>query len=83
MGESRVEPQRRDVYDLMVADQHEFVASGVIVHNCVWACHELNVGTSALMYLNAISTMCGECDTPNSKKLTNCTVCGAALPDAA
>lgn len=27
-----------DVYDLTVADAHEFVASGVIVHNCTWAC---------------------------------------------
>lgn len=26
-----------DVFDLQVEDEHEFVASGVIVHNCVWA----------------------------------------------
>lgn len=25
------------VYDLQVRDNHEFVAAGVIVHNCVWA----------------------------------------------
>ncbi len=26
-----------DVYDLMVADAHEFCVNGMIVHNCVWA----------------------------------------------
>jgi len=31
----------RPVYDLQVADSHEFVAAGVIVHNCVWAISEL------------------------------------------
>jgi phage terminase large subunit-like protein len=49
----------------------------------VWAATELNVGTSALMYLAAISTMCGVCDMPNSKKVSNCKGCGAALDVAA
>lgn len=49
----------------------------------VWSCHELNVGTSALVYLNAISTMCGSCDMPNSKKASACRGCGAALDVAA
>lgn len=41
--------ERRDVYDLMVAEAHEFVAAGVIVHNCVWAVMELtdNFGAAA------------------------------------
>lgn len=41
--------ERRDVYDLTVADAHEFVAAGVIVHNCVWAITELtgNFGADA------------------------------------
>lgn len=30
-----------DVYDISVQDVHEFVASGVIVHNCVWAFTDL------------------------------------------
>jgi len=49
----------------------------------VWACHELNVGTSALVYLSAISTMCEQCDMPNSKKATLCRGCGTALAHAA
>ncbi len=28
--------ERRPVYDLTVADQHEFFADGLLVHNCVW-----------------------------------------------
>ena len=28
---------RQPVYDLTVADAHEFTAAGVIVHNCVWS----------------------------------------------
>ena len=41
--------ERRDVYDLMVADAHEFTAAGIIVHNCVWAVTELtgNFGADA------------------------------------
>ena len=32
---------RADVYDLYVEDVHEFVAQGVVVHNCVWALTDL------------------------------------------
>jgi hypothetical protein len=39
--------ERHDVYDLTVADAHEFVAAGVIVHNCVWALTELTDNFSA------------------------------------
>jgi phage terminase large subunit-like protein len=49
----------------------------------VWAAHELNVGTSALVYLSAISTMCEKCEMPNSKKSTACRGCGTALSSAA
>jgi phage terminase large subunit-like protein len=49
----------------------------------IWACHELNVGVSALVYLNAISTMCTKCDMPNSRKSTVCRGCGAVLESAA
>ena len=34
---------RADVYDLTVDGAHEFVAAGVIVHNCVFALTELMV----------------------------------------
>lgn len=49
----------------------------------VWAATELNVGTSALMYLAAISNMCLNCDMPNSKRSAVCRECGSALPEAA
>ena len=44
---SYVNSERRDVYDLSVADVHEFTASGVIVHNCIWALLELSRRGSA------------------------------------
>jgi phage terminase large subunit-like protein len=50
---------------------------------CVWSCTELNVGTSALAYLSAISVLCGECELPNRRKATVCRGCGAVLPQAA
>lgn len=31
----RAMPERVDCYDLEVADQHEFFASGILVHNCI------------------------------------------------
>ena len=36
-----------DVYDLQVEGSHEFVAEGVIVHNCVWAMTYLGVVLSS------------------------------------
>ena len=30
-----------DVYDLQIDGEHEFFANGILVHNCVWAFHEL------------------------------------------
>lgn len=34
----------RDVYNLHVKDCHEFIANGVLVHNCVWAITDLCLG---------------------------------------
>jgi predicted phage terminase large subunit-like protein len=48
----------------------------------VWAAHELNTGTSALAYLNAISRICAECDMANRLKATVCKGCGAELDEA-
>lgn len=79
---SYAEPVRQNVYDLMVAERHEFVAAGVVVHNCIWAATELAVGASAMNYLMQISKMCGKCDTPNTKRSFLCSACGAQLPDA-
>lgn len=41
------EPKRHDVYDLTVADAHEFVANGVLVHNCVWLVTHLGAAQPA------------------------------------
>lgn len=49
----------------------------------VWACHELNVGASSLVYLSAISKMCISCEMPNRKRDSVCRGCGADLPEAA
>lgn len=73
------ETVRRDVYDLMVAGRPEFVAAGIIVHNCVWAAVELQVGASAMLYLSAISKVCNACDMPNRKSDTSCRGCGDPL----
>lgn len=45
----------------------------------IWAATELNVGASALMYLNSISTMCLMCNLPSRKTAVACVHCGAAL----
>jgi predicted phage terminase large subunit-like protein len=45
----------------------------------IWACHELNMGTSAIAYLSAISRMCPECELPNRRKATVCKDCGTEL----
>ena len=51
----------RDVYDLMIAGVHEFTASGVIVHNCVWAISELK-GLSVAEWGTAYGThRCAKC----------------------
>lgn len=41
MAHISVSSVRADVFDLSVADCHEFVADGVVVHNCVWALTDL------------------------------------------
>jgi len=35
-----------DVYDIQVAEHHEFLASGVIVHNCVWGLTDLLIDSA-------------------------------------
>lgn len=51
----------------------------------VWAATELNVGSSAMVWLSAISKACPnpQCHLPNKRASTNCRVCGTALPEAA
>jgi phage terminase large subunit-like protein len=75
------EPAKKDVYDLMVAQQHEFVAAGAVVHNCVWACTELNMGASAAIWLSAISSMCDnpDCGFANTKGAAFCLRCREPL----
>jgi hypothetical protein len=65
---------RRDVYDLTVADAHEFVASGVIVHNC-WGVAELK-GLSAGSWLAAYGTVrCERCETAYAETMGACPTC--------
>jgi phage terminase large subunit-like protein len=72
--------ERRDVYDLTVADVHEFCASGVIVHNCVWAFTELK-GLSAGDWLEAYGVVtcpaekCGRAFVGSDKDGTKRTAC--------
>jgi phage terminase large subunit-like protein len=49
---------------------------------CVWAATELSMGTSALIYLNAISIECLKCEQVNRKSSTVCKGCGAPLAEA-
>jgi ribosomal protein L40E len=49
----------------------------------VWAGHELQMNSSAMIYLSAISKLCMKCDMPNKKVSTVCRGCGAQLPEAA
>jgi hypothetical protein len=71
---------RHDVYDLTVADAHEFVASGVIVHNCVWALLHLaggNQGSWGIVYGFRDCTKCGA--RVNEDKDQRCNNCGAEI----
>lgn len=51
----------------------------------VWAATELNMGTSALAYLSAISKQCpnADCELPNLRRSTHCKKCGTKLSEAA
>jgi phage terminase large subunit-like protein len=72
--------ERRDVYDLTVADVHEFTASGVIVHNCVWALIHLagsNQGDWGIVYGFRDCTKCGS--RVNEDKDQRCGNCGAEV----
>jgi DNA-directed RNA polymerase subunit RPC12/RpoP len=77
---SYVNAERRDVYDLSVADVHEFTASGVIVHNCIWALIELSRrgGASYMeMYSFYPCHTCGE--NVNQVLDKQCRNCGAEI----
>lgn len=49
----------------------------------IWCATELQVGSSAMVYLSAISRMCDSCDMPNMRKATVCRGCGSVLADVA
>lgn len=49
----------------------------------VWAATELNVGSSAMIYLSQISRMCSKCDMPNKKASMLCRGCGTPLTNTA
>jgi hypothetical protein len=77
---SYVNCERRDVYDLTVADVHEFTASGVIVHNCVWLLLHLSgtgQGNWAQVYGFRDCVGCGS--RVNEDKDTRCSNCGAEV----
>jgi hypothetical protein len=50
---------------------------------CVWAATELKQGTSAMVWLSAISKVCTRCDGLNRRSSTVCKSCGAELDNAA
>lgn len=49
----------------------------------VWCATELQVGSSAMVYLSAITRMCHSCDMPNMKRATVCRGCGNVLTEVA
>jgi len=72
--------KKSDVYDLMVAGQHEFLAEGVIVHNCVWAIHWLRdmfTGGWTGLYGTTRCTSCGQMVVSEGRD--ECSKCGAAF----
>ena len=72
--------ERRDVYDLTVADVHEFTASGVIVHNCIWLLIHLSgtgQGNWAQVYGFRDCHKCGA--RVNEDKDKRCSNCGAEV----
>ena len=81
-----VNKKRQPVYDLMVDEAHEFVANGVIVHNCVWAITALKdlLGGSYLSaYGAARCDACGNVylSTENGQPRLACPSCKAPLPE--
>lgn len=59
-----VDKKRQPVYDLMVSTAHEFLANGMIVHNCVWSITALRdlLGGSFLAAYGVIK--CEKCNHP-------------------
>jgi len=74
---SYVNSEKHDVYDLTIEDVHEFIANGVVVHNCVWAVMELR-GLSTASWLQAYGIQrCEQCNKPFSAQASQCKHCGA------
>lgn len=48
----------------------------------VWGATELNIGSSAMIWLMQNSKMCLKCDLPSPKSFVSCKHCGSPLPDA-
>ena len=72
--------ERRDVYDLTVAGVHEFTASGIIVHNCVWTMIHLAGGSQGdwgMVYGFRDCTKCG--GRVNEDKDQRCPNCGCEI----
>jgi phage terminase large subunit-like protein len=83
---SSVSKKRQPVYDLMVDEVHEFLANGVIVHNCVWAMWALRdlIGGSFLAAYGVIK--CEKCQHPftaadpsTKQPRTSCPKCAAPV----
>ena len=72
--------ERCDVYDLTVAGVHEFTASGIIVHNCVWTLIHLaggGQGDWGAVYGFRDCTGCGA--KVNENKDERCRECGKKI----
>lgn len=62
------EKERRPVYDLMIEDEHEFFADGVLVHNCVWAITELMLSSSAEAWISYFSKLSDQARADSEKE---------------
>jgi len=85
---SSASKKRQPVYDLMVETAHEFLANGIIVHNCVWAITALKdlIGGSFLSAYGV--TRCENCrhaftakDPGTGQLRASCPRCGTAVTD--
>ena len=70
------ESDNADVYDLTIADVHEFTANGVIVHNCIhaiWGLKLVSYGSYTLAYGQIT---CAGCDKLYFRGRQSCPHCG-------
>lgn len=70
-----------DLEDQMCSFTDDSTDSPDNLDAAIWACHELQMGATAMAYLMQISKVCSSCDVPNSRTATLCSSCGARLPD--